>query len=261
MSNLDNLTEEERKEVLKILNQLSVNGESKSYNNLLYSDYEEIPVDIETFLKTSKYLGRGLIDDEGRFTVFPYWVEMLKKIYPDPLKPAKYNTLALTGSIGIGKSFVAVLIGLYELYRMMCLKDPYVYYGLQPIDKISFAVMNITLDASRGVAWDKMQQLLQSSEWFMEKGTVSGTVNEEWHPPKGIELIAGSLSRHIIGRAVFWCFFDEISFQPNQDVEKQKEKARALVNTAIARMQSRFMRGNVNPTILVLASSKRTEQC
>ena len=260
MSNLDNLTEEERKEVLKILNQLSVNGESKSYNNLLYSDYEEIPVDIETFLKTSKYLGRGLIDDEGRFTVFPYWVEMLKKIYPDPLKPAKYNTLALTGSIGIGKSFVAVLIGLYELYRMMCLKDPYVYYGLQPIDKISFAVMNITLDASRGVAWDKMQQLLQSSEWFMEKGTVSGTVNEEWHPPKGIELIAGSLSRHIIGRAVFWSFFDEISFQPNQDVEKQKEKAKALVNTAIARMQSRFMRGNVNPTILVLASSKRTEQ-
>lgn len=260
MSNLDNLTEEERKEVLKILNQLSVNGESKSYNNLLYSDYEEIPVDIETFLKTSKYLGRGLIDDEGRFTVFHYWVEMLKKIYPDPLKPAKYNTLALTGSIGIGKSFVAVLIGLYELYRMMCLKDPYVYYGLQPIDKISFAVMNITLDASRGVAWDKMQQLLQSSEWFMEKGTVSGTVNEEWHPPKGIELIAGSLSRHIIGRAVFWCFFDEISFQPNQDVEKQKEKAKALVNTAIARMQSRFMRGNVNPTILVLASSKRTEQ-
>lgn len=56
------------------------------------------------------------------------------------------------------------------------------------------------------------------------------------------------------------CFFDEISFQPNQDVEKQKEKAKALVNTAIARMQSRFMRGNVNPTILVLASSKRTEQ-
>ena len=56
------------------------------------------------------------------------------------------------------------------------------------------------------------------------------------------------------------CFFDEISFIPNQDVEKQKEKAKALVNTAAARMQSRFMKGDVNPTILVLASSKRTEQ-
>ena len=260
MSNFDSLTEEEKKEVLKILNQISSNGNSTAYNTLLAADYEEIPVDIETFLREPKYLGRGLIDNEGRFTVFPYWVDTLKKIYPDPLKPAKYNTLALTGSIGIGKSFVAVLIGLYELYRMICLKDPYVYYGLQPIDKITFAVMNITLDASRGVAWDKMQQLLQSSEWFMNKGTVTGTVNEEWNPPKGIELIAGSLSRHIIGRAVFWSFFDEISFQPNQDVEKQKEKARGLVNTAIARMQSRFMKNDVNPTILVLASSKRTEQ-
>ena len=46
----------------------------------------------------------------------------------------------------------------------------------------------------------------------------------------------------------------------NQDVEKQKQKATELVSSATARMQSRFMRGESNPTILVLASSKRTEQ-
>ena len=46
----------------------------------------------------------------------------------------------------------------------------------------------------------------------MAHGTLSGTANVEWKPPKGIELVAGSLSRHIIGRAVYWCFFDEISF-------------------------------------------------
>lgn len=56
------------------------------------------------------------------------------------------------------------------------------------------------------------------------------------------------------------CFFDEISFQPNSDIEKQKEKAKALVSTASARMQSRFMKGEYNPTLLLLASSKRTEQ-
>lgn len=56
------------------------------------------------------------------------------------------------------------------------------------------------------------------------------------------------------------CFFDEISFQPNQDVEMQKKKAKELVSTASARMQSRFMKGENNPTILMLASSKRTEQ-
>ena len=260
LKELENLSREEKEEVLKILDQLYDSGSSDAYNKLILEDYEEIPVDIETFLRDKKYLGNGLIDDEGRFTVYSYWINMLKDIFPDPLLPCQYHTLALTGSIGIGKSFVAVLCMLYELYRMLCLKDPYVYYGLQPIDKITFAVMNITLDASKGVAWDKMQQLLQSSEWFLAKGTVRGEINVEWSPSKNIELIAGSLSRHIIGRAVFSAFFDEVSFQPNQDVEKQKEKAKALVNTADARMQSRFMKGDKNPTLLILASSKRTEQ-
>lgn len=256
---LNNLSAEEREYALQILKELSDTGTSKLYNELLTEDYEEIPIPIEEFLHNPKYLGKALINEEGKFTVYPYWVDTLKKIFPDPLEPANYNTIALSGAIGLGKSFVASLIGIYELYRMLCLKDPYIHYGLQPIDKITFAVMNITLDAAHGVGWDKMQQMLQSSEWFMSHGTVSGTSNMVYQPGKRIELIAGSLSRHIIGRAVFWAFFDEISFQPNQDIAKQIEKAKTLVNTASARMQSRFMRGDKNPTVLVLASSKRTE--
>lgn len=257
---LNELSEAERQEVLKILGEMSDTGSSQSYNEFLRKDYDEIPVDIETFLRDKKYLGNGLVNDDGKFTVFPYWLDMLKKTFPDPLQPAEYHTVALTGAIGLGKSFVAVLIGLYELYRMLCLKDPYLYYGLQPIDKITFAIMNVTIDASKGVAWDKMQQLLLSSPWFLDRGTVSGTVYKEWAPSKRIELIPGSLTSHILGRAVFFAFFDEISFQKNQDVETQKLKARALVSAADARMQSRFMKGEKNPTVLVLASSKRTEQ-
>ena len=127
---LEGLSKEERELALKILSEYSTTGSSPTYNELLVSDYEEIPVDIETFLHTPKYLGRGLVNEEGRFTVFRYWVDTLKKIFPDPLKPAQYNTLALTGAIGLGKSFMAVLCGLYELYRMLCLNDPYLHYGL-----------------------------------------------------------------------------------------------------------------------------------
>ena len=259
-NDLESFTDKEKELFFKILSEYKDKGNSNSYENLLAEDYEEIPVSIHEFLHNKKYLGKGLTDEEGRFTLFPYWEQLLEKIYPDPLKPPVCNTLALTGSIGIGKSTEAVIVGCYELYRMLCLKNPYLHYGLQPIDLITFAVMNITIDAARGVAWSKMQSLLQSSEWFMERGSVTKGDIPEWRPPKGIELICGSQSRHIIGRAVYWAFFDEISFIPNQDVEKQKEKAKTLVNTASARMQSRFMKGDSNPTILVLASSKRTEQ-
>lgn len=260
-SKLDRLSKEEREYALKILKDIS-NGKDDLYNNLLKEDYNEIPVDIETFIHDPYYLGRGLMNAEGKFTLFPYWEELLKKIYPDPLKPAVCNTLALTGAIGIGKSTEAVIIGLYELYRMLCLKDPAVYYGIMSTDVISFAVINITIDAAQGVAWSKLQNMIQESEWFMAHGTLSRSDNPEWRPlPESrVELIWGSQPRHFIGRALFWAFFDEISFQPNQDVEKQKQKATELVSSATARMQSRFMRGSVNPTILVLASSKRTEQ-
>ena len=257
---LNNLSESEKQYALQILQELNKSGYSEKYNQLLYADYDEIPVDIHTFLHDPQYLGSGLINEEGKFTLFPYWEKVLESLYPDPLLPATCNTLALTGAIGLGKSTEAVIIGIYELYRMLCLKNPYLHYGLMPKDLITFSVMNITLDAAKGVAWDKMQSLLQSSPWFMARGTVSKSQTPIWSPPKGIELIYGSQSRHIIGRALFWVFFDEISFLPNSDVEKQKEKAKTLVNTASARMQSRFMKGEKNPTILVLASSKRTEQ-
>lgn len=259
---LSSLNEQEREEALKILRQFSADGRSESFEKLLYQDYNEIPVDISTFLHDPNYLGAALTNAEGRFTLFPYWEELLKKIYPDPLQPAKYNTLALTGAIGIGKSTEAVIIGLYELYRILCLKDPYVYYGIMNIDTISFAVVNISLDASKDVAWDKMQNMLKASPWFMAHGTLSKSMEPEWRPSTDskIDLICGSLPRHFIGRALWWSFFDEISFQPNQDVEKQKQKAIELVSSAAARQQSRFMRGEKNPTIMVLASSKRTEQ-
>lgn len=256
---LNLLSDKEREYALQILNELSKNGKSNKFEQLLYEDYEEIPVNIETFLHDPQYLGKALTNEEGKFTIYPYWEKTLKDIFPTNLD-TKYNTAVFTGGIGLGKSTIAVIAGLYMLYRMMCLKNPYLHYGLQDIDLITFAFVNITLDAAKGVAWDKCQQLLQRSPWFMQRGTMSRGDYPTWKPPKGIELITGSLPRHFIGRCVFFGFIDEVSFQPNQDIEKQRQKASELVNSMNTRMQSRFMKAEKNPTLLALASSKRTEQ-
>lgn len=256
---LEDLSDQEKNILLKTLSNMS-KGDDKLFQKLKYQDYDEIPVDIETFLTDKNYLGNGLIDPEGRFTVFPYWVKTLKKIFPDNLT-TKYNTLILTGSIGIGKSFLAVLCMLYLLYRMLCLKDPYTYYGLQPIDKITFSFINVTIDAAKGVAWDKIQQLLQSSPWFMAHGTVSGRAEIVWAPSKRIELVVGSNNNAIIGRALFCSFEDEINFSSmTTDVEKIKMKAKHLISQVDARMQSRFMKGTKLPTLNIIASSKTSDQ-
>lgn len=256
---LSELTEEERSLVLKTLSDLS-KGNSKGYEELIYEDYDEIPVDVETFLYDKNYLGNGLINAEGKFTVFPYWVETLKKIFPNNIDTA-YNTLVLTGGIGLGKSFMAVLCIAYLLHRMLCLKDPYLHYGLQPIDKITFSFINVTIDAAKGVGWDKIQQLFQSSPWFMSHGKVSGRSEIIWTPDKRIELVVGSSNNVIIGRALYANFTDEVNFgSMTSDVEKIKAKQKHLISQVDARMQSRFMKGTYLPTLNIIASSKSSDQ-
>lgn len=77
------------------------------------------------------------------------------------------------------------------------------YYGLQPIDKISISLMNITLENAKGVAQDKMNQMILSSAWFMAHGKMTGTSNLNYIPEKHIEVITASSNNQVIGRAIF----------------------------------------------------------
>lgn len=253
------LGKEERELVIKIIKEYKETGESQTLNNMYKRDYEEIPVDIHTFMHNPKYLGNALYDPEGRFTIFPYWEKKLKDIFPTNTT-TKYNTIIFTGAIGLGKSTIAVICLLYLLYRLLCLRDPYLYYGMQPIDKISISLMNITIENAKGVALDKMNQMILSSQWFMQHGTMSGTTNLKYTPEKHIELITASSNNQVIGRAIFGNFTDEVNFGLTSNVEKLKKKQKTLISQIDARMKSRFMRGTYIPTLNIIASSKNSEQ-
>lgn len=95
----------------------------------------------------------------------------------------------------------------------------------------------------------------------MSHGTIKGKSNIEYIPDKRIELIVGSRNGHIIGRAVFASFEDEINFSAvTTDIEKIKGKALKLITQVDARMQSRFMKNDKLPTLNIIASSKDSEQ-
>ena len=57
---LNNLSPEERALALEILKEYSQEGYSTLLDDLKYSDFEEVPVDIMTFISDERYLGRGL---------------------------------------------------------------------------------------------------------------------------------------------------------------------------------------------------------
>ena len=258
---LKDLTESEREAVLAILQEYSDTGESDAYKSLLLQDYKEIPVDIETFLTDDKYLGLAWKDAGGKPKLYDFWLKTLKKIFPTNID-TDYNTLLETGARGIGKSEVACgAVGAYMMYRIMCLKNPLEYYHLKPTEKICFAFMNIKLALAEEIAISKFQKTIQLSPWFMNKGrmtTFHG--NPYWVPPEPVSIIIGSQSDDVIGQPIYFAFFDEISFIKNQDVDKQKKKAKDMIDTAIGGMFTRFIHNGKNPTMLAVASSKRSEQ-
>lgn len=258
---LEGLSEEERKIVLKILDEYSESGVSSTLQEIQNADYKELPVDIETFLTDDRYLGKAWKDAEGNSKLYPFWLEKLKILFPDPYTTSVNNYIE-SGARGLGKSEVAVgACCAYIMYRVMCLKDPIQYYSLKATDKIGFAFMNITKDLSEEIAVDKFQKTIQMSPWFMSRGTTRQRNNQVyWDPPSPINVIIGSQSSDVIGQALLFSFFDEISFIKNLDIDKQKQKALDMIDTAIGGMKTRFIKDGKNPTLLILASSKRSEK-
>lgn len=152
-------------------------------------------------------------------------------------------------------------VGAYLLYRVMCLKNPLEYFNLKQTEKICFAFMNIKLDLAEEIAISKFQKTIQMSPWFMSKGRMTSYHSKPyWIPPEPIQIIIGSQSDDVIGLPIYYAFFDEISFIKNQDIDKQKAKAKDMIDTAIGGMMTRFVHKGKNPTMLVVASSKRSEQ-
>lgn len=209
----NDLSDSEKATVDQVLQEIA-NGNFDVFDELYYTDYDEIPVDFTTFISDDRYLGKSTRN--GQF-LYPFW----KKEIPRILK-SNSSEVALSGSIGVGKSTVAVLTLIYHLYRTMCMKNPQEFFGLAPGTKIEYAFLNNTLSSSYGVAYQAFQAFIQESPWFLKHGKVTGRNYTEYVPEKGFGFIVGSKPQHTLGRAIIGAVLDEVSFAPGQNVSYEK---------------------------------------
>jgi len=72
LSALDKLSPAERELALSILDEYSKDGKSEQLNKLILEDYQEVPVDILTFVNDYNYLGNAWHDNEGKCKLYPY---------------------------------------------------------------------------------------------------------------------------------------------------------------------------------------------
>ena len=197
---LSKLSPEEQEAVKKILGEYTEQGHSQTLKKLYEDDFTEIPVSIDEFIEKDEYA--GWFTNNGK-NIFPYWRKKLREIFDEN---KNFSEIVLGGSIGCGKSTIAVIGLAYTLYWLMCLKDPNPYFGLGRGDTIFLVFFNATLQLSRGVAYNKFQSILQHSPWFMERGTISGTKHLEYTPNKtenaDIQFMVGSQPEHALGKAI-----------------------------------------------------------
>ena len=195
----ENLNESERQALEIILKEMKEKGTSSTYESLLYSQYEEIPVTFEEFVTNPEYIGNATGNGEN---IYPFWREQLRAIVN---AGTKYNEIIFAGAIGLGKSWNACLLCAYYLYKLLCLKSPQAYYNQAPKEPISFAFLNIYKYVSEGVAYSKFQSMLLDSPWFLKHGHVEGVKHREFVPDKNITFIVGCNPDHIIGKNVMYC--------------------------------------------------------
>lgn len=244
------LSESERQVVDEVLKEIA-SGSLDTYDQLYYSDYDEIPVDFLTFITDDRYLGKST--RHGQF-LYPFWRNEIPRIFS-----ANVSEVALSGSIGVGKSTAAVLALIYHLYRTMCMKNPQEFFSLAPGTKIEYAFLNNTLGSSYGVAYSAFQAFIQESPWFLKHGKIAGRNYPEYVPEKGFGFVVGSKPQHTLGRAIIGAIMDEVSFAPGQNASYESSKIMDVYTNIRRRMESRFMVQGKCYGMLFLVSSKATE--
>ena len=254
----DSCSDEEKKILIQILEELSTEGYSRTYEDVWLADYKEIPVSIDTFLKSDTFLGKATRQGTG---VYPFWYDTMVDIFS---AGNKYNECIFTGATRIGKSSTAITCAAYMLYRTMCLRNPQEFFGLKDVSTFSVLFFNITKDLAKGVAFKEFNSTLASSPWFMAHGHMSKSEYDPVYIPEGGQIVVeyGSEGAHALGKQALICVLDEANFARSgiKDIAKAKERMLDTYNTISARIKGTFRKGGEVYGKLFAVSSKKSDQ-
>jgi hypothetical protein len=140
--------------------------------------FVETPVDVKTFVQSPDYLGQPLLSDI-QYEI----VEAMSQIYRkedliDIMGPAeglshfnKYtkNELILQLGKGSGKDFISTVACAYVVYKLLCLKDPAIYFGKPAGDAIDIINVAVNAQQAKNVFFKGFKTKIEKSPWFAGK--------------------------------------------------------------------------------------------
>jgi hypothetical protein len=140
--------------------------------------FVETPVDVKTFVQSPDYLGQPILSDI-QYEI----VEAMSQIYrkedlidimgdvEGSRHFAKYtkNELILQLGKGSGKDFISTVACAYVVYKLLCLKDPAIYYGKPAGDAIDIINVAVNAQQAKNVFFKGFKTKIEKSPWFAGK--------------------------------------------------------------------------------------------
>ena len=155
---------------------------STTFNDFLEvlkeNHFIETPVDVKTFVQSPDYLGQPLLSDiqyeivEAMSQI--YRKEDLIEIMGD-VEGTKHfnkytkNELILQLGKGSGKDFISTVACAYVVYKLLCLKDPAIYYGKPAGDAIDIINVAVNAQQAKNVFFKGFKTKIEKSPWFAGK--------------------------------------------------------------------------------------------
>lgn len=199
-------------------------------------------------------------------TLYKPWKEDLIEMY----ESQQYDQALIVGGIGSGKSTFSQIAVIRMLYEASCLRDPVQSYGLAKGSKIGFCNLATSKETARRVVFEGILAKLNESPYFKHEFPMIKDVKEEIIFNKGLVLVAGSSTdTSVIGMNIFGGIIDEGNFltrkpsKRHMDTDRSKAQnytqAHRLYESIVRRMKSRYMKKGKLPGVLIVSSSKTTQ--
>jgi len=214
--------------------------------------YKETPVSFVEFISNRKYLGALTeLDGVPGKAIYPVWKRELTFLSEEP---TKYIPI-LTGAIGIGKSRAAILGIAYVMYIHLCLKSPFEYYGKGEGGKMAIVFFNLNKTLGESKGFRILQNYLLHSEWFKERGRISGNLEQTIYFDLYDYILASPYAQAELGQDIIAALMDEVD-SPKAGL-KHKEKVISSVESALRRFEDRFViRGQTLGKFFIVASKQ-----
>lgn len=116
--------------------------------------YDEIPVDMEEYVLGRRFLNlRGLINPEKMDLLVEFDKPYVRKCY------------CAAGS-GSGKSFMVSIVQSRQIYKLICLRRPDLFYLLGPGSHIACINLSTSKEQARDVVFAEFLARIERSPWF-----------------------------------------------------------------------------------------------